>query len=304
MLVRFRQDVIDLKPEAVHIIAGTNDIAGNTGAATMETVLSHIQSMVELARAHAIKVIIASIPPAGAFPWLPDKKPVPQIAAINQGLADYALANGFTYVDYYSAMAQPDGAMKAGLASDGSIRRAKAMTSCARSRKKPSRTHSPPRNRIVGSDRNEENRDDLEDKGFASGARDRLSRRIDDSNNLIGLRRAGGTTRSQRKPHSIAALRLQYRAVDDRARPRPRQCCAGRTAECQVRRDGLDPSNRHEWERLHLVRAHPIYLFAGISDLRDGRPACARYSWTSRTIPKWRISATNICSAPPSSSCL
>jgi len=111
--------VIDLKPQVVHIMAGTNDIAGNTGAATMANVLGHIQSMAELARAHGIKVIIASIPPAGSFPWAPDKKPVPQIAAMNKWLADYAHASGFTYVDYHSAMAQSDGAMKPGLASDG-----------------------------------------------------------------------------------------------------------------------------------------------------------------------------------------
>ncbi len=119
MLVRFRQDVIALKPRAVHIMAGTNDIAGNSGAATMETVLGHIQSMAELAQAHGIKVILASIPPAAAFPWSPDKQPAPQIAAINRWLADYARANGFTYVDYHAAMAQPDGAMKPGLADDG-----------------------------------------------------------------------------------------------------------------------------------------------------------------------------------------
>lgn len=119
MLVRFRQDVIALKPQAVHIMAGTNDIAGNTGAATMETVLGNIQSMAELAKAHGIKVILASIPPAGAFPWARDKQPVPQIAAINRWLADYARVNGFTYVDYHSVMTQADGAMKAGLASDG-----------------------------------------------------------------------------------------------------------------------------------------------------------------------------------------
>ncbi|MCI4591869.1 SGNH/GDSL hydrolase family protein [Sphingobium sp. BYY-5] len=119
MLVRFRADVIALKPQAVHIMAMTNDIAGNTGAATMETVLGNIQSMADLARAHGIKVIIASVPPAGAFPWSPDKQPVPQIAAINQWLADYARANGFTFIDYHAAMAEADGAMKPGLSSDG-----------------------------------------------------------------------------------------------------------------------------------------------------------------------------------------
>lgn len=119
MLVRFRNDVIALKPQVVHIMAMTNDIAGNTGAATMETVLGNIQTMAELAHAHGIKVVIASVPPAGAFPWSPAMKPAPQIAAINKWLADYARSRGFTYVDYHSAMAQADGAMKPGLSTDG-----------------------------------------------------------------------------------------------------------------------------------------------------------------------------------------
>ncbi|MEC3909284.1 SGNH/GDSL hydrolase family protein [Sphingobium sp. CR2-8] len=119
MLVRFRSDVIALKPQVVHIMAGTNDIAGNTGAATMETVLGHIQTMAELARAHGIAVVIASVPPAAAFPWSPGMKPASQVAAINRWLADYARVNGFTYVDYHGAMAQADGAMKPGLSTDG-----------------------------------------------------------------------------------------------------------------------------------------------------------------------------------------
>jgi len=119
MLVRFRRDVIDLHPQAVHIMAGTNDIAGNTGAATMETVQGNIASMAEMARAHGIKVILASIPPAAAFPWSPDKRPVPQIAAMNAWLRGYARANGFTYVDYHAALTTPAGGMKPGLASDG-----------------------------------------------------------------------------------------------------------------------------------------------------------------------------------------
>ncbi|SEM75638.1 Lysophospholipase L1 [Sphingomonas gellani] len=119
MLVRFRNDVIDLHPAAVHIMAGTNDIAGNTGAATMETVQGNIRSMVELARAHGIRVMLASIPPADAFPWARDKKPAPQIAAMNAWLKSYAAASGATYVDYYGALATPDGAMKPGLSSDG-----------------------------------------------------------------------------------------------------------------------------------------------------------------------------------------
>jgi lysophospholipase L1-like esterase len=119
MVVRFRQDVIDLHPRAVHIMAGTNDIAGNTGAATMETVQGNIRTMAELARANGIRVILASTPPAAAFPWSPEKKPVSQILALNLWMRGYAAANHFTYVDYHSALADTEGGMKPGLASDG-----------------------------------------------------------------------------------------------------------------------------------------------------------------------------------------
>lgn len=119
MLVRFRQDVIELHPRTVHIMAGTNDIAGVTGAATMETVEGNIQSMAEMARANGINVVLASTPPAVAFPWNPDKKPAPQIVAFNNWLRSYAAENRFVYVDYYTALADADGGMKPGLSTDG-----------------------------------------------------------------------------------------------------------------------------------------------------------------------------------------
>ncbi|MEG3164376.1 SGNH/GDSL hydrolase family protein [Sphingomonas sp. PB2P19] len=119
MLIRFRNDVIALHPKAVHIMAGTNDIAGNTGAATMATVQGNIESMAELAHAHGIKVILASIPPAAAFPWSPAKRPAPQIADLNTWLRGYAKAHGYTYVDYHAAMTTAEGGMKPGLSSDG-----------------------------------------------------------------------------------------------------------------------------------------------------------------------------------------
>ena len=119
MLVRFREDVIALHPQAVHIMAGTNDIAGNTGAATLSFVEGNIESMAELARLHGIKVILASTPPAAAFPWSPDRRPAPQIVAFNAWLRDYAARNGFTYLDYHAALADAEGGMKAGLSSDG-----------------------------------------------------------------------------------------------------------------------------------------------------------------------------------------
>lgn len=119
MLLRFRQDVIDLHPRAVHIMAGTNDVAGNTGATTMATVEGNIATMAELAQLHGIKVILASVPPTAGFPWAPDKHPGPQIAALNAWLKGYAAREGFTWVDYHPVLATPEGAMKPGLASDG-----------------------------------------------------------------------------------------------------------------------------------------------------------------------------------------
>jgi lysophospholipase L1-like esterase len=119
MLIRFRNDVILLNPKAVHIMAGTNDIAGNTGAATMATVQGNIASMADLAHAHGIKVILASTPPAAAFPWSPGKRPAPQIAELNTWIRGYAKAHGYTYVDYHAAMTTPEGGMKPDLSSDG-----------------------------------------------------------------------------------------------------------------------------------------------------------------------------------------
>jgi hypothetical protein len=111
-------DVV-LHPKAVHIMAGTNDIAGNPGAATMSTVQGNIASMAELAHAHGIKVILASTPPAAALPWSPSKRPAPQIAELTAWLRGYAKVNGYTYVDYHAALTTPEGGMKPGLSSDG-----------------------------------------------------------------------------------------------------------------------------------------------------------------------------------------
>ncbi|WP_109126388.1 SGNH/GDSL hydrolase family protein [Dyella sp. C11] len=119
MLLRFRQDVIELHPQAVHIMAGTNDVAGNTGPVTLGQVEGNIASMAELAKAHGIAVILASIPPAARFPWRPALQPVDNIKALNAWIRDYAARNDLTYVDYYGAMATPQGGMKEGLAGDG-----------------------------------------------------------------------------------------------------------------------------------------------------------------------------------------
>ena len=119
MLLRFREDVVDLHPQVVHIMAGTNDVAGNTGPMPIDRVLDNIRSMAELARANGIRVVIASVPPAAAFSWRPEVRPVAAIAEINRKLRAYAAANRFTYVDYFAALADQNGAMKPGMAHDG-----------------------------------------------------------------------------------------------------------------------------------------------------------------------------------------
>jgi lysophospholipase L1-like esterase len=119
MLVRFRQDVIDLHPAAVLILAGTNDIAGNTGPETQEMIENNFKSMAELARGNDIRFIIASILPAADYPWKPGLNPAPKIQALNRWLAGYCAAHSMTYLDYYSAMATKDGGMKPGLSLDG-----------------------------------------------------------------------------------------------------------------------------------------------------------------------------------------
>ena len=119
MLLRFRQDVIALRPRAVHIMAGTNDIAGNTGPTTLDEVEANIRSMAELARGHGIRVIIGAVLPADHFNWSPERRPAGEIAELNRRLKRYAAANGFTFADYYSAMKNARGGMDPNLAADG-----------------------------------------------------------------------------------------------------------------------------------------------------------------------------------------
>ena len=104
MLLRFREDVIDLQPAVVVILAGINDIAENTGPTTLENIFGNIASMAELARINHIKVVISSVLPAFDFPWRPGIKPAEKIAALNAMLKSYAAKNNFVYVDYYSSM--------------------------------------------------------------------------------------------------------------------------------------------------------------------------------------------------------
>lgn len=104
MLLRFRQDVIDLKPKVVVILAGTNDIAGNTGPSTIKMISDNIISMAELAHANGIKVILSSTLPAYDYPWKPGLEPAQKIIALNKIVKEYAQRNKHIYLDYFSAM--------------------------------------------------------------------------------------------------------------------------------------------------------------------------------------------------------
>lgn len=119
MLVRFRPDVINLKPKVVVILAGTNDVAGNTGPASVEMIEGNIASMAELAKANGIKVILSSVLPAAAFYWIPEIKPAAAITALNKWIKEYSDRNGFVYVDYYSPMVDEKMGLKREYSGDG-----------------------------------------------------------------------------------------------------------------------------------------------------------------------------------------
>jgi lysophospholipase L1-like esterase len=119
MLLRFREDVIDLKPAVVVILAGINDIAGNTGPTTLENIFGNISSMAELAKMHHIKVVISSVLPAFDFPWRPGLEPAEKIAALNAMLKSYAANNNIIYLDYYSAMVDERKGLSKSLTYDG-----------------------------------------------------------------------------------------------------------------------------------------------------------------------------------------
>lgn len=119
MLIRFRPDVIDLKPKVVVILAGTNDIAGNTGYTPVPTIFGNIVSMAELARANGIRVVLSSVLPAYDYPWRKGLQPVPKIAELNRLLKEYAGTHHCIYLDYFSAMADDKGGMKQELTLDG-----------------------------------------------------------------------------------------------------------------------------------------------------------------------------------------
>src|SRR5580765_633250 len=126
MLIRFRPDVIALQPKAVVILAGTNDLAGNTGPMTLETIEDNLVMMADLAKAHSIKVVFASILPISDYNQRDGKpivrttqRPPEKIKALNEWMKTYAANNKLTYLDYYSAMVDDKGFLRDELSEDG-----------------------------------------------------------------------------------------------------------------------------------------------------------------------------------------
>jgi len=120
ILLRFRQDAIDLHPRVVIILAGTNDIAGNTGPTTLRQIEGNLGSMAQLGRANHIAVVLCSVPPSVRYWWHPQlPNPAPRIAALNRWLEAYARQERIPYVNYYAAMKNAAGGFKPGLSADG-----------------------------------------------------------------------------------------------------------------------------------------------------------------------------------------
>ncbi|MDO6390112.1 SGNH/GDSL hydrolase family protein [Pontibacter sp. BT731] len=119
MLIRFTPDVINLKPEVVVILAGTNDIAGNTGPSSVKMITDNLAAMAQLAKANGIKVVLSSILPVKEYPWSKDADAVGMIAQVNTWMKRYAAEQGFVYLDYFAAMADEEQGLKKEYSGDG-----------------------------------------------------------------------------------------------------------------------------------------------------------------------------------------
>lgn len=119
MLIRFKQDAVNLRPKAVVILAGTNDIAGNTGASTLEMIEDNITSMTEIAKANNIKVLLCSVLPAFDYPWKPGLEPAEKIVELNEWIKNYCKENDLIYVDYFTSMADEKNGLKREYSEDG-----------------------------------------------------------------------------------------------------------------------------------------------------------------------------------------
>jgi lysophospholipase L1-like esterase len=147
ILLRFRQDVIALNPDIVVILAGTNDLAENTGPTSLGAIEDNLKSMVDLARKNGVRPILASVLPAAAYPWRPEIRPIEKILALNQWMREYAATEGIGYLDYYSGMVNDQHGLKPELSGDGvhpneagyAIMASLVMDALAKSKLSPSR---------------------------------------------------------------------------------------------------------------------------------------------------------------------
>lgn len=119
MLIRFRPDAINLKPAVIVILAGINDIAGNTGPSTLEMIEDNLASMTELAKANSIPVVLSSVLPAFDFPWRTGMQPAEKVVKLNVWIKQYAENNGCIYLDYFTPMADKRHGLKEELTFDG-----------------------------------------------------------------------------------------------------------------------------------------------------------------------------------------
>lgn len=116
---RFDRDALDLRPALVHILVGTNDIAGNGGDVSEDATVANIVAMADAARARGVRVLVGAVLPAADFAWRPGRAPAAKIVALNARLRAAAGAHGYRFVDYHTPLAGPDGGMRPGLSSDG-----------------------------------------------------------------------------------------------------------------------------------------------------------------------------------------
>jgi lysophospholipase L1-like esterase len=119
MLIRFHQDVVNLKPKVVVLLCGINDIAGNTGPSTLEMIQDNIAAMAEIARANKINVVLSSVLPAFDFPWKPGMEPANKVIALNKWIKAYAAQHNLVYLDYFTAMKDERNGLSEDLAKDG-----------------------------------------------------------------------------------------------------------------------------------------------------------------------------------------
>lgn len=119
ILLRFRQDVLALKPERVVILAGTNDVAENTGPTTLGMIEDNLKSMAELAQGNGVRPILASVLPAAVYPWKPEIHPIDKILELNRWMKEYAAKEGIVYLDYYSSLVNDQHGLSTEFSGDG-----------------------------------------------------------------------------------------------------------------------------------------------------------------------------------------